>query len=274
MRLVRTRDGASLAVEESGDPAGPALLLLHAGNATSAMWGSLLASLQTDHRVVRYDARGFGGSSPIDREYIGTDDPLAVLDALRIDRATLIGASFGGRVALDTALTHPDRVSGIVLIGSSPSGTTFELTAAEQALSDAADDAEAKGAWARRAEIEVDVWSVGPTRTRDQVDGAFLHRAIDGAHAAIDVLRNAPSRYSAPAAPPAVSRLSELRSPLMSVVGEHDLAGIRHVQQEMVSAAGAGATTLRVRNAAHFPTMEQPAAVLAPLRAWLREHEL
>jgi 3-oxoadipate enol-lactonase len=155
--------------EDQGDQSGPALLLLHAGNAVSSMWDPIVPALMSDHRVVRYDARGFGQSSPVAGHYRGSDDPLAVMDALDITRATLIGASFGGRVALDTAFAAPDRISGVVMIGARPSGAPFELTHAEQALSDATDQAEAAGDWRRRAEQEVDVWSVGPTRQRDQV---------------------------------------------------------------------------------------------------------
>lgn len=269
-----TTKAARFAVWDHGDQSAPALLLLHAGNAVSSMWDSIVPALLPDHRVVRYDARGFGQSSPVTGHYRGSDDPLAVMDELDIPRATLIGASFGGRVALDTALSAPDRVSGVVMMGARPSGAPFHLTAAEQALSDATDEAEAAEDWTRRAEQEVDVWSVGPTRRREQVEPGFLAAAIRQAHEHVELLKTYPSAYSDQGEPPAFARLRELASPLLSVVGEHDLAAIRSTQSETVRLAGAGGRAVRIADAAHFPSVEQPAAVLAALLPWLREHAL
>jgi pimeloyl-ACP methyl ester carboxylesterase len=264
------RENARIAVWDEGDESSPVLLLLHAGNAASTMWDSMMPALSSGRRVVRYDARGFGESSPVSTHYRSSDDPVAVMDALGITRATLIGASFGGQVALDTALAAPERIAGVVMIGAGPSGAPFETTAAEQALSDAMDEAEAAGDWARRAELEVDVWSVGPTRGRDQVDATFLAAAVRHAHDHVDLLKTAPSAYGDRGDPPAFPRLRELRSPLLSIVGEHDLAAIQSIQPVMVDLAGAGGTAVRIADAAHFPSVEQPEAVLAALLPWLR----
>lgn len=273
MELVTTKD-ARLAVWDQGDESAPALLLLHAGNAVSSMWDPIVPALLPGHRVIRYDARGFGQSSPIVGHYRGSDDPVAVMDGLEIPRATLIGASFGGRVALDTALAAPDRVSGVAMMGARPSGAPFWLTPAEQALSDATDQAEAAGEWHRRAEQEVDVWSVGPSRRRDQVNPTFLASAIQHAHEHVQLLKTYPSAFSDQGEPPAFSRLGDLTCPLLSIVGEHDLAAIQSTQPETVELAGAGGTGVRIADAAHFPSIEQPATVLAALLPWLRDHAL
>ena len=114
------RDGVSLAVEDAGE--GSPVVLLHGLTATRryvVMGSSLLE--RTGHRVVAYDARGHGESSPaLDRAAYGyedlTSDLEAVLDALEIERAVLAGASMGAHTLLRFALNKPDRVLGLVVI--------------------------------------------------------------------------------------------------------------------------------------------------------------
>jgi pimeloyl-ACP methyl ester carboxylesterase len=260
---------ARLAVDDDGDPAAPALVLLHAGNATRRMWDPLAAPLSATHRVVRYDARGFGDSSRPGGRYVGSDDVLAVMDAVGVERATLMGASLGGRVALDTALAAPERVTAVVMIGSVPSGAVPTYTVAEQRLADAADDAEAAADWSRRAELDVDIWSVGPTRRRDQVDPTFLARAVRHAHEHVELLMTTPGASCRAGVPTAVERLGELAAPLLSLVGEHDFAFTRAQQERTVLAVGGEAKAVTIPHAAHFPGVEQPEAVLAVVRPWL-----
>jgi pimeloyl-ACP methyl ester carboxylesterase len=114
------RDGVSLAVEETGE--GTPVVLLHGLTATRryvVMGSSLLE--RTGHRVVAYDARGHGKSSPaVDRTAYGyadlTADLEAVLDGLEIERAVLAGASMGAHTLLRFALDRPDRALGLVVI--------------------------------------------------------------------------------------------------------------------------------------------------------------
>lgn len=95
------------------------LVLLH-GLASQAHIWDLVAPLLTDSfRVVAIDQRGHGLSDKPDSGYdwaTVTSDLDAILEALKIDRAILIGHSWGGNVALQYAVDHPDRVSGLVLI--------------------------------------------------------------------------------------------------------------------------------------------------------------
>ncbi|MEV6220645.1 alpha/beta fold hydrolase [Nocardia fluminea] len=77
------------------------------------MWPQLTAT----HHCVRYDLRGCGASA--DRTTAGfrhADDLAALLDGLGISRTALTGASMGGRIAVDFALSYPDRVDRLVLI--------------------------------------------------------------------------------------------------------------------------------------------------------------
>jgi pimeloyl-ACP methyl ester carboxylesterase len=112
--------GAQLACEESGN--GPPVVLLHGLTATRryVVMGSR-ALQRSGHRVVAYDARAHGASSPAPHpdayryEDLGGDLE-AVLDELGIERALLAGASMGAHTALWLALHAPERVGGLVVI--------------------------------------------------------------------------------------------------------------------------------------------------------------
>jgi pimeloyl-ACP methyl ester carboxylesterase len=113
-------NGVTLSVHDVG--AGPAIVLLHGLTATRryVVMGSRLLE-RSGYRVVAYDARGHGHSSPapMPGEYtyeLLASDLHAVLDELAIDRAVLAGASMGAQTALRFALDHPDRVIALGLI--------------------------------------------------------------------------------------------------------------------------------------------------------------
>ncbi len=112
--------GVSLAAEESGN--GPPVVLLHGLTATRRYVVMGSKSLErSGHRVVAYDARGHGKSSPApDPSAYGyselVNDLEAVLDELGIERAVLAGASMGAHTALRLAIEQPERAAGLVVI--------------------------------------------------------------------------------------------------------------------------------------------------------------
>ena len=118
--------GVTLSGEESGE--GPPVLLLHGLTATRryVVMGSKLLE-RSGHRVIQYDARAHGHSSPAPEPAaynyeLLTDDALAVLDDRGVERAVLAGASMGAHTLLNLALRRPDRVAGIAVITPAYSG--------------------------------------------------------------------------------------------------------------------------------------------------------
>jgi pimeloyl-ACP methyl ester carboxylesterase len=112
--------GVTLAGEEGGD--GVPVVLLHGLTATRryVLMGSC-ALERGGHRVLAYDARGHGASSPAPApDAYGYDvlagDLLALLDDRGIDRAVLVGASMGAHTSVRFALDHGDRVAGLVIV--------------------------------------------------------------------------------------------------------------------------------------------------------------
>src|SRR5437763_5406867 len=118
-RLIE-HDGVSLALEEAGS--GVPIVLLHGLTATRryVVMGSKLLE-RSGHRVITYDARGHGRSSPAAErtQYEYGDlvgDLEAVLDGLGVERAVLAGASMGAHTLLRLALERPERPRGLVVI--------------------------------------------------------------------------------------------------------------------------------------------------------------
>lgn len=117
---IDTPDGVRLSGEQAGT--GPPVVLLHGLTATRRylLMGSR-ALERSGHRVIAYDARGHGHSSPAlapeDYTYeLLAKDLRAVLDQLEIEQAMLAGASMGAHTALRFALEQPDRVLALGLI--------------------------------------------------------------------------------------------------------------------------------------------------------------
>ncbi len=95
------------------------MVLLHAGVADARMWDPLLAALTARFRVVRLDFRGFGRSPwAADKPSTDASDVADVLDSLGVSGAAVVGASHGGRVALELATARADLVGRLVLLNA------------------------------------------------------------------------------------------------------------------------------------------------------------
>jgi proline iminopeptidase len=109
---------------EGGDPAGPAVLLLHGGPGLTDYMEMLTPELD-GWRAIYYQQRGHAPSATegpftVEQNVI---DAIAVLDAIGVDRAVLTGHSWGVHLALQIAIAYPERVAGLVLIdGPGPVG--------------------------------------------------------------------------------------------------------------------------------------------------------
>lgn len=108
---------------ENGNPAAPAIILLHGSNADLHTWQPWAESLRKDFRVIRYDQRGHGLTGPaIDEDYTlegFTGDVGAVADAMGLKQFVLAGNSMGGWIAAGYAMRHPERLAGLVLVDAS-----------------------------------------------------------------------------------------------------------------------------------------------------------
>ena len=105
---------------------GPTVVFLHGSNLDSRSWGTLPVELAKTHRVVQVDLRSHGHSAEATGPFSWQDDVIEVLDAVHSDRATLLGLSLGAVIALDAALDFPGRVDRLILMGPAISGMAMK----------------------------------------------------------------------------------------------------------------------------------------------------
>ncbi|MFF2388386.1 alpha/beta fold hydrolase [Agromyces sp. NPDC058104] len=265
--------GAELYYETSGPASAPALLLIPAGIATLRMWDEHAETLSADRFVVRFDPRAFGGTRHDESApFWNHRDAISLLDHLGVARATVIGASRGGAIAIDVALHAPDRVAGLVTVSARVGGHhEVPLDAATQARFDEVESVDPAVDAAGMLRLETDLFAIGAGRGAEAVDPAFLARARELALPNIaHALDDGDMR---PLEPAAAGRLGEIGAPALVLVGEHDLAPFL-VQFETLAASLPAATAHRLAGTAHLPSVERPGEFSRLLLAWLAEHGL
>ncbi len=260
---------ADLSVVRQGAGGAPHVVFLHTGISDTRSWEDVLDLLSSGMDVVAYDRRGFGTTTYRAEAHDQLVDLLAILDALALDPVVLVGNSRGGQIALDFTLTHPGRVAALVLVAPAVSGAPAvddaQIDPVEAAIWDTLAAADAAGALDALNLGEIRLWVDGPHAPEGRVDGARRALALDMNRIAL----HADSPGHEPAAPVgAWSRLSELRCPVLVVVGDLDLGHIQERCRVMTSQIP-GAHLIVMKDAAHLPGFEQPAAFAALLRSFL-----
>ncbi len=256
-------NGANLFYRVAGD--GPPLLLLHAGICDSRMWDEQIGEFARTHRVIAPDLRGFGQSKMVAGSFAHRRDLLGLMDHLGFGRATLLGVSMSGGIALDFTLENPGRVEAVILVAAALSGYRFEdpATLAAWEGGDAALDA---GRQDEAAEIDIKTWVAGPRRDPGQIDAALRQRVRD---MALQSYTTPPDvGQEQPLDPPAIGRLREVRVPTLTIVGDEDVPDIFTITNLLASSI-AGAQKAVMPGTAHLPNMEQPAAFNRIVRDFL-----
>ena len=265
-------NGACFWVESFGSETDPALVLIHSGIASALMWDPIVVALSVGHHVIRYDCREFGRTTTENVVFSDVDDLLAVMAGAGMERATLIGASRGGGIAIDAALEYPGHVSGLVTIGSSPSGfPEVQLNRDEQIVSDRLDELLAQGEHVAVNRLEAELWAAGTTRTLLELDPAFLQMSYALNAENLFHLRDVATRT--PPRQPAYGRAVDIAVPSLFVVGDHDLSPARAGTSYLLAAVP-NATEARFPDSAHSPCIEYPAEFIQVVTAWLNENGL
>jgi pimeloyl-ACP methyl ester carboxylesterase len=238
-------------IKAAQQTAAPPLLLSHGFGATSAMFAPNVPTLATHRDVITWDLRGHGGSeSPADPEcYFAAqalDDMQALLDTLGVTRGVLGGHSLGGYLSLSFALAHPDRVAGLILIGTGPG---FRKDAA-------------RDAWNQRAHTTAERLSEKGLAALG--DSSELHRE---AHADVQGLVLAAKGTLTQRDAHVIDGLPGVLVPALVIVGENDrnfLAAADYMAGKIPAAR-----KVVIPEAGHAPNVDQPERVNAEMTAFL-----
>jgi len=240
--------GAPLYYEVAG--AGPPLVLLHEGFADSRMFDDQVAAFAGRHRVIRYDRHGSGRSGVPTVPYTHHDALRDLLRHLGVARASVLGMSMGGAVAIDFTLAYPAMVEALIPVAAAIGGyTSSDATMRGWGAIGAA---LARGDGADAVELTLRMWVDGPTRTPDDVDLAVRERMQEMIRRYYTIRGDDPP----PLEPPAIFRLAEIEVPTLIVVGDGDVPDIL-AQAELLQKGIANARTVAIPEVAHVPNMER-----------------
>jgi 3-oxoadipate enol-lactonase len=247
---------------------GPAVVLVHAGICDSRMWEPQWASFPRSHRTVRYDLRGFGRSPIPPGSYAHARDLAEVLEMNGLERASIVGVSMGGRVALELAIAHPELVESLVLVGAALPGHAWsEEIEAYGGVEDAALE---RGDLDAAVEANLSTWVDGPHRSPSMVDpelralvGEMQRRAFE---LQLPVEGEADEELLVP---DAGERLSDVRARTLVLVGDDDVSDIaviaKRLEREIQDVRRASIT-----GTAHLPSLERPEEFDELVLAFLR----
>lgn len=222
--------------------AGTPVVLLHQNVVDSRIWGPFLLLLAERHRVIRYDERGYGRSPMWDGPYSPLDDLVSVMDAAGVDRAALVGASHGGRIAIQATIERPERVSALILVGSALAGHRLDIegTPEQEARWEAA---EAAGDVTALAELDLEIFA--PMGEDDELRAMFVENAE--ASNADDPAHEVDS----------TGRLGEISVPSLVITGARDVPAINELG-DLLAREIPGARRAVIEDADHMVQWRAP----------------
>jgi 3-oxoadipate enol-lactonase len=247
LRLERD-DGGWLHYATAGE--GDPVVFIHGFGLDAGMWDAQWPACAQRYRVIRYDLRGYGGSSLPNGPYSHVDDLLALIDSLDARPVHLVGLSLGGRVALRLSAPPPQAVRSLTLADPAMDGHiwTADWLRRWRKMTDATkggDLGQAKKLWREHPLF-------APANKDPQVAEA-LRVMIDrysGWHLGHQDPGSAPARHVAQILP-------SISIPTLVVVGELDLPDFQSIARRLVQELPQ-AELRTIGAAGHMSNMEAP----------------
>jgi rifampin ADP-ribosylating transferase len=233
------------------------MLFVHGFGGNARQWKAQLRHYSSFNRVIAVDLRGHGHS---DKPLYGydlvtlADDVCALLDAVGVESAVLVGSSSGGYIAQQVAVATPDRVSGLVL-----AGVPFSL-AGRPAIADEIDGLvdPISRSWARGF---VDWFAV----ESEIPDGYLAERVQDALAIPAEVWRLSLAGLTESRPP---LRSGQVTTPTLAIWGDADALIPSHDQEALVAAIP-GARRVVYEGVGHFVLWEQPARLAGDVAAFV-----
>jgi non-heme chloroperoxidase len=257
---VRLRNGPQLHCAQQGEPGAEAILFLHGWPDSWFSFSRVLALLPPHYHALAVDQRGFGDSEHPPSGYAIDDlarDAADFLDAVAIERATVVGHSLGSFIARRLAVAHPERLARLVLIGSGAASSNQGTRAVQASLRGLPDPVPAE--FAREFQAST-VCAPVPPEFFERVVAESLKlparlwgTVLDGLLAFNDA-----------------DELGRIVAPTLLLWGERDGLFSRD-DQSRLEAAIPGARLRIYPETGHCPNWERPAEVVQDLHAFMRE---
>jgi pimeloyl-ACP methyl ester carboxylesterase len=237
---------------------GSTVVLVHAGICDSRMWDPQWDAFPAAYRRVRYDLRGFGRSPLPPQPYSHGHDLIALLERLGIQQATLVGASLGGRVAMEVAVARPAVVDGLVVAGAALPG--FAWSGALRAFWAEEDAALERGDLDAAVEVNLRMWVDGPRRPSGAVNPAVRESVRQMQRRAFElqlpVWEDAEEELLVS---DLARRLDVVRARTLVLVGEEDVSDFQQIAAQLAREIPSAQHAV-IPNAAHLPSLERAAA--------------
>ena len=252
-----------LPYDERGE--GAAVVLLHAGVGDRTMWHEHLEWLDdAGFRAIAPDLPGFGDADIVPGPQAPWDDVLHTLRELEVERATLVGNSFGAAVALRVAVVAPAAVGGLLLISPPPPSPHHDPSPELEAAWSNETAALGRGDVEATVEAVLEAWlqPQAPAALRERI-ARMQRRAIELQLAAGDV-DEAPDPLER--RPEAIERL---RMPVLTATGGADMADFKLGAEEIARRTGGGMVV--IAGAGHLAPLEAPDEFRAVLEGFLRD---
>jgi len=215
------------AVYAQGSP----VILLHGGLANADYWGNQVKALAPHHTVIVMDSRGHGRSTRDSRPYgydLMADDVVALMDALKVPKADIVGWSDGAILGLDLAIRHPDRVGKIF---------AFAANTVTSGVKDGVEKNPTFAAFIERAGHEYEAYSATP-------------KEYDAFVAQISKMWASQPNWTD-------AQLKAITASVLVVDGDHDEA-IKREHTEYIASTIPRAGLLILPNASHFAFLQDP----------------
>jgi len=229
---------------------GESLVLIGGAHLDSRLWDQQVERFAEDFRVLRYDPRGIGRSELPQAPFSHYQDLHALLQFLGIERTNILAFSFGGGVALDFAVAHPQIVQSLILVAPGLSSWKDELAPVLAELSRLA------GQQGRPKAVEMLLSDPSmPTAEHREAREKMSEILLDSAKLFDSDF--AYLRFMEPLDPPAEERLQDIGAPTLLVVGERDHPGI-HENVDTLQQKIAGAKKVLIMGVGHLVSLEKP----------------
>ena len=238
-------DSDSIFYELAGS--GNAIILIHDDLLHREVWDDQFSFFSRGYKVIRYDRRGYGKSSPATGSYTHLDDLVTLYRHLKIDTAILVASSSGGALAIDFTIDYPHKVKGLVLVGAVVGGFSYThhmRTRGGHLPKSFNNDLEESIYYAK-----VDPYEI-------------YSENLHAKEKAADLVKNNPVRINSrpryiPREIPAYLRLNEIKAPALILIGEFDIPDV-HAHAGAINAGILQSRRFIFPGSGHLIPLEQP----------------